>query len=148
VPIDALGAALALDPRYRRTPEQLAEVRPRLHGLMHGYIDLVFARDGRYGLLDYKTNWLGARYEDYDGTALARAVRAADYDLQYLLYSVALVRHLRARLGDAFDYDRQFAGASYVFVRGLAGGTGVYRDVPPRAVVEALDAAFAGEAAA
>jgi len=136
--------ALALEPRYARSDAEFAALRPRWSGLMHGYVDLVFAHDGRYGLIDYKTNFLGSRYEDYAASPLAKTVRASDYDLQYLIYSVALVRQLRARLGARFDYDRDYAGVAYLFVRGLAGGHGVHRDVPPFAVIEALDRAFGG----
>ncbi|HET9483869.1 MAG TPA: UvrD-helicase domain-containing protein, partial [Xanthomonadales bacterium] len=143
--LDDVAAALALDPRYARDEAEFAALRPRMLGLMHGYVDLVFAHGGRYGLVDYKTNFLGSRHEDYAAAALAHAVRASDYDLQYLIYTVALVRQLRARLGARFDYARDYAGVAYLFVRGLAGGHGVHRDVPPRAVVDALDRAFGGE---
>ncbi|HVF34540.1 MAG TPA: 3'-5' exonuclease, partial [Candidatus Saccharimonadia bacterium] len=142
--IEDVAAALALDPRYARTEAEFAALRPRWDGLMHGYVDLVFAHEGRYGLIDYKTNFLGTRHEDYAAEPLARAVRASDYDLQYLIYTVALVRQLRARLGARFDYARDFAGVSYLFLRGLAGGQGVHRDVPPQHVIAALDRAFGG----
>ena len=144
VDLAAVRSALALEPRYERSAADFARLRPRWHGLMHGYIDLVFADGDAHGLLDYKTNYLGDRVEDYEGESLARAVRAADYDLQYLIYSVALVRHLRRRHGARFDYDRHFGGVSYLFLRGLEGGAGVYRDKPPRAVIDALDRAFGG----
>ncbi len=144
VDLAEVHAALALEPRYARSTEQFANLRARWHGLMHGYIDLVFADGDAHGLLDYKTNYLGSRWEDYTGEPLARAVRTADYDLQYLIYSVALVRHLRRRHGARFDYDRHFGGVSYLFLRGLEGGAGVFRDKPPLAVIEALDRAFGG----
>ncbi len=144
VDLAAVRSALAREPRYERSAADFARLRPRWHGLMHGYIDLVFADGDAHGLLDYKTNYLGGRVEDYEGESLARAVRAADYDLQYLIYSVALVRHLRRRHGARFDYDRHFGGVSYLFLRGLEGGAGVYRDKPPRAVIDALDRAFGG----
>ena len=142
VRLDEVARALALDPRYARDDAAFARVATSWHGLMHGYVDLVFGHDGRYGLIDYKSNWLGPRHEDYAPAALAHAVRASDYDLQYLIYTVALVRHLRARLGAAFDYSRDYAGVAYLFLRGLPGGQGIHRDTPPRAVVEALDRAF------
>lgn len=142
--IAAIGAALALAPRYRRDEAELAALAPRWSGLMHGYVDLVYCVEGRAGLVDYKTNYLGSRYADYDAAALAAVVRAHDYDLQYLIYVVAYVRHLKLRLGAGFDYERDFDGVAYLFVRGLAGGEGVHRDKPPHAVIAALDAAFGG----
>ncbi len=32
---------------------------PPVHGMLKGFIDLVFRHEGRYYLLDYKSNWLG-----------------------------------------------------------------------------------------
>ena len=50
------------------------------------------------------------------------------YVLQYLLYSVALHRHLRLRV-PGYDYEQHFGGVYYLFVRGMAPehpvGTGV-----------------------
>ena len=82
--------------------------------------------------------------------ALARAVRAADYDLQYLIYLVAVHRQLRHRLGAAYDAERQLGGALYLFLRGMTrdGTRGVHRDRPPVALIEALDRAFDGAGSA
>src|SRR5690348_4440256 len=60
----------------------------RLHGLLTGVMDLVFEHSGRHHLVDYKTNLLPA----YDADSLREAVAAHDYDLQYLLYVLALHR--------------------------------------------------------
>jgi exodeoxyribonuclease V beta subunit len=113
-----------------------------LNGLMHGYIDLVVEQGGRYWIIDYKTNVVGPRSADYAPDALAEAVRAHHYDLQYLIYSVALHRHLRARL-PGYDPARHLGGVQYLFVRGLdpdAPARGVHRDQPPVALIEQLDA--------
>ena len=68
------------------------------------------------------------------------------YDLQALIYTVALHRWLRFRLGDAYDYARDFGGVRYLFCRGLAlgSGDGVHAWQPPPPLVHALDALFAG----
>jgi exodeoxyribonuclease V beta subunit len=113
--------------------------RERLEGLMTGFIDLVYEHDGRYYLLDYKSNQL----PDYGDDALADAIAHSEYDLQYLLYTVALHRWLGFRL-PGYDYDRHFGGVRYLFCRGLQSGRadspGVFASVPPRALVEGLDA--------
>ena len=117
---------------------------------MHGYIDLVY-RDGEgcHYVLDYKTNQL----RGYDPEACAEAVRGNDYDLQYLIYLVALQRWLRLRLGVDYDPARHLGGAVYLFLRGLepggaqAGTAGIHRDRPPQALVDALDRLFDGGAA-
>ncbi|AOU99080.1 exodeoxyribonuclease V subunit beta [Acidihalobacter yilgarnensis] len=120
-----------------------------LRGMMKGFIDLVFRRDGRYYLADYKSNHLGDRAEDYAQGNLAEAMREHRYDLQYLIYCVALHRHLRARL-PGYDYARDFGGVFYLFLRGMrpADGPrlGVYHDRPESGLIDALDALFTGEA--
>jgi exodeoxyribonuclease V beta subunit len=118
-----------------------------VRGLMHGYLDLVFEWNGRYYLADYKSNHLGGRVEDYTRERLAAAMAEHRYDLQYLVYTVALHRFLATRLPD-YDYERHFGGAYYLFLRGLRAQAGpahgVFFDRPPRALVEALDALLAG----
>ena len=65
------------------------------------------------------------------------------YDLQYLIYAVALRRYLSNRLPD-FDSERDFGGVYYLFVRGMPGKTddnptGVYAARPPEDLLDALD---------
>ena len=119
----------------------------RLEGLFKGFMDLVFLHDGRYYIADYKSNFLGDAGADagrYAPDALAEDVARHRYDLQYALYLLALHRQLRARLPD-YDYDRHVGGAVYLYLRGWDGqGGGVHAERPPRALVEALDALFAG----
>lgn len=113
---------------------------PRLHGLLTGVMDLVFEHDGRHHLVDYKTNLLPS----YDADALREAVTTHDYDLQYLLYTLALHRWLRHVLR-GYDYERHVGDVYYLFVRNLDDGRGVYCDRPPRALIEAMDALFDGD---
>jgi len=124
-------------------PPQLAA--PLLDGMLTGYIDLVFAHDARYHVLDYKTNWLGAARGDYAGAALDAAMRTHHYALQALLYTVALHRYLRQRLPH-YDAARDLGDSWYLFLRavGLAPGLGVWRRRWPPALIQALDDAFAG----
>ncbi|WP_199742162.1 PD-(D/E)XK nuclease family protein, partial [Vulcaniibacterium tengchongense] len=115
---------------------------PRLSGLMNGKIDLVYRHDGRLYVLDYKSNLL----PDYGPAALAQAMRGSEYDLQALLYVVALHRWLRLRRGAAYDYERDFGGVHYLFCRGLSAEDpqrGVVALRFPAALVEAADALFA-----
>jgi len=109
---------------------------------MKGYIDLVCEHDGRYYLIDYKSNWLGPTQADYGLTQVAEAMAARDYHLQYLIYTVALHRYLGARLPD-YDYERHFGGVYYLFLRGMdpeqGSRSGVFHDRPSRALIEGLD---------
>ena len=108
-----------------------------LEGLLTGFLDLVFEHDGRYYVLDYKSN----RLPDYGPATLAGAILQHRYDLQYALYLLALHRLLRVRL-PGYDYDRHVGGAIYLFARGIGSpGDGIHRDCPPRSLIEALDAA-------
>lgn len=116
-----------------------------LHGRLRGAIDLVFRWQGRYHVLDYKTNQLGLRRADYDSSALSAAMDARHYRLQALLYSVALHRHLRLCLRD-YDPARDLGDSWYLFLRalGLAPGLGVWRGSWPIALIETWDRLFDG----
>ncbi|WP_308409862.1 UvrD-helicase domain-containing protein [Xanthomonas arboricola] len=109
-------ALLALLHRFGVVGERQAfGARQRLEGLMTGLIDLTYTVDGRWYVLDYKSN----RLPSYDADALARAMAHSEYELQALIYTVALHRWLRFRLGQAYDYARDFGGVRYLFCRGL-----------------------------
>ena len=116
-----------------------------LSGMLTGFADLIFAHDGRYHVLDYKTNWLGNRLRDYGTASLDAAMTQHHYPLQALIYTVALHRYLRGRL-DGYTAERHLGESWYLFVRavGLADGAGVWRRRWPSALIEALDAAFSG----
>ena len=119
--------------------------RDRLNGLFKGFIDLVFEHEGRYYVVDYKSNWLGQGPADYSDGAMAAAIAEHRYDLQYVFYILALHRQLRARLPD-YDYDQHIGGALYWFVRGIESANGgLWQDRPPRRLIETLDRLFAGQ---
>jgi exodeoxyribonuclease V beta subunit len=112
--------------------------------MLNGFIDLIVAHRGRYYVLDYKSNHLGNRYRDYQPERLEAVVRAHQYDLQYLIYSVALHRYLNKNL-TGYQYQRHFGGVFYLFLRGMregGGDTGIYRTRPPLELVESLDRLF------
>ncbi|WDP89107.1 MAG: exodeoxyribonuclease V subunit beta [Desulfobacter sp.] len=116
--------------------------RDRVNGMLKGFIDLVFCSQGRYFVLDYKSNHLGDTGAAYDGPAMAHAMAGHRYDLQYLLYILALHRLLTARLPD-YDYDRDVGGAVYLFLRGVGrGGQGIYAHKPPKDAIIELDRMF------
>ncbi|HEY7776573.1 MAG TPA: 3'-5' exonuclease, partial [Kineobactrum sp.] len=117
----------------------------QLNGLLKGYIDLVLEHEGRYYVVDYKSNWLGNDAAAYHPQAMEEAMLEHRYDLQFTLYLLALHRQLKARL-PGYDYDRHIGGAVYWFVRGSAdSGAGIWQQRPPRALIETLDRQFAGE---
>jgi exodeoxyribonuclease V beta subunit len=120
-------------------------LRPQVRGFLTGSIDLVLRLEGpRFAIVDYKTNWLGPGDEaltldHYRPEALVAEMSRAHYELQALLYTVALHRYLRWRL-PGYDPDRHLAGVLYLFVRGMAGepDRGVFAWRPPGSLVSAL----------
>ena len=117
-------------------------LRQRLEGLMTGLVDLTYRFDGKWYVLDYKSNRLPA----YDGASLQRAMQHSEYDLQALIYTLALHRWLRFRLGAAYDYARDFGGIRYLFCRGLDASRrdspGIHAQRIAPELVHALDALF------
>jgi exodeoxyribonuclease V beta subunit len=113
-----------------------------LEGLMVGFIDLVFSVDGRYYLADYKSNHLGDRPAAYQQEQLKAAMLEHRYDLQYLIYTLALHRFLQGRI-KGYAYEQHFGGALYFFLRGMhpdnEPGTGIFTARPPLTFIEALD---------
>jgi exodeoxyribonuclease V beta subunit len=121
-----------------------AEPRPTLapdhiNGLLKGFMDLVFEHEGRYYVLDYKSNVLGPDDAAYTPKAMRTKILHERYELQYVLYLLALHRHLRSRLPD-YRYEDHIGGAVYVFLRGLkAPSQGLHVECPPAQLIEALD---------
>ena len=116
----------------------------QLQGFLKGFIDLIFRFEGRYHVVDWKSNLLGNRAEDYTLEAMQRAIQESCYDLQYYIYTVALDKYLRQRLPD-YDYDQHFGGVHYVFLRGLAPDRpdlGVFHDRPSADAVQRLASAL------
>lgn len=103
----------------------------QLHGMLMGFADLVFEHAGRYWVLDYKSNQLGASGAAYTPEAMAAEMARHRYDVQAALYMLALHRLLRSRLGSAYCPAAHLGGAVYWFVRGLDGPTHGICLVPP-----------------
>jgi exodeoxyribonuclease V beta subunit len=117
----------------------------QLNGMFKGFIDLTFEHNGCYYVADYKSNWLGVDDLAYTEQAMEQSILDNRYDLQYVLYLLALHRQLKARLPD-YDYDRHVGGALYLFLRGTrADSRGVYFVRPPRELIERLDRMFQGK---
>ncbi|TLF73167.1 UvrD-helicase domain-containing protein [Nocardia cyriacigeorgica] len=126
-----------------------------LRGYLTGSIDAVLRiADGRFVIVDYKTNRLGTgdlTVEHYTRDRMAAEMMRSHYPLQALLYSVALHRYLRWRL-PGYDPARHLGGAAYLFVRGMIGpetppGRGVFDWTPPAGLITELSDVLAGGAA-
>ena len=132
-----------VEPRFIAAAQRLKP--EKFVGYLNGFVDLIFFWQGQYFIADYKSNFLGDRLSDYDQGALREVMSDSHYYLQYLLYSCAWHRHMLARLGDGYDYERDFGGVLYLFIRGMsmeANDCGVWQDKPPLKLIEALNRAL------
>lgn len=92
-----------------------------MEGIMNGFIDLFFEYDGKYYILDWKSNYLGKDLSYYSQDAINNAMAENNYHLQYLIYTVAIKRYLEKRK-PGFNYEKDFGGIIYLFVRGIREG--------------------------
>ncbi|MGF6771139.1 exodeoxyribonuclease V beta subunit [Paraburkholderia sp. GAS199] len=121
-----------------------------LRGFVKGFIDMIVEHDGRFWIVDWKSNHLGDTAGHYAAAPLEAAMASHAYHLQALLYTVALHRYLKTRVRD-YDYDTHIGGYLYLFVRGVRpswhdadGPAGVHRRRPAFELVALLDAAMIG----
>ena len=92
-------------------------------------IDLFFEHQGKYYLLDWKSNWLGPSLEYYEPCRMQQAMETNGYFLQAAIYQEALQRYMRRF--DQRPFSKFFGGTYYLFLRGLGGeGTGVFLTSP------------------
>ncbi len=151
LPIESDLQAAHLDKLVREYDPLSAGCPPlnfkQVRGMLKGFIDLVFRWEGRYYLLDYKSNWLGEDSSAYTQQAMAAAMQSHRYDLQYQLYTLALHRYLRHRIPD-YDYQTHFGGVIYLFLRGVesnGSSQGIFSTQPDVQLITKMDALFAAQ---
>ena len=110
----------------------------QLNGLLTGFMDIVFEHQGRYYVLDYKSNKL----PDYSQDSITSSMLSHRYDVQYTLYVLAIHRLLKSRLKD-YNYEQHMGGAVYLYLRGIDQvGQGCYVTKPSYDLINGLDEAF------
>jgi exodeoxyribonuclease V beta subunit len=121
---------------------------PELSGMMHGFIDLIFEYDGKYFVADYKSTHLGDSARHYSTEKLHENNQQHLYDLQYLLYSLALHKYLKQQLGD-YSFETHFGGVFYLYLRGMSpdnqladGSSGVFFDKVDKQYIDLLENLF------
>jgi len=115
----------------------------QLQGMLKGFIDLTLEQDGRYWVLDYKSNYIADG--QYDSPALVQQMLAHRYDVQAALYAVAIHRLLKSRLA-GYKPEQHLGGALYWFLRGgEAASKGVLTADIPLELVNKLDALLQGQ---
>jgi len=124
-----------------------------LRGFVKGFIDMIVEHEGRFWIVDWKSNHLGDTPADYGRASLDAAMASHAYHLQALFYVVALHRYLGLRLRD-YSFEKHIGGYLYLFVRGVRPDwrdgdrpAGVHVGKPTKALVEALDRLMQGVAA-
>ncbi|EJC7005590.1 exodeoxyribonuclease V subunit beta [Vibrio parahaemolyticus] len=117
-----------------------------VQGMLKGFIDLVFEHQGKYYVLDWKSNHLGDDVTSYHGEALKSAMADHRYDLQYQIYALALHRFLRSRLAN-YQYEQHFGGVYYLFLRGMDGQSdhGIFAAKPTFEFLQEMDRLIDGQ---
>ena len=137
--VEAFNRALKANHHLPSEPLQFEQIQ----GMVRGSIDLVFRHNGKYYLVDYKSNFLGSTLADYNQEALKKEMLHSHYDWQYLIYTLALHRYLQSVVPH-YDYARDFGGVFYLFLRGMNGEpqSGVFYDRPSVELITELDGVF------
>jgi exodeoxyribonuclease V beta subunit len=120
-----------------------------LKGMMHGFIDLIFEHQGQYFVCDYKSSHLGDQFEHYHQESLLNNIENNYYDLQYLIYCLALHRHLKNAV-ENYDPNVHFGGIYYFYLRGMTDdkkheGAGIYYRKITSQELQQLDEIFRGK---
>ena len=119
-----------------------------LKGMLKGFVDLIFEWQGQYFVLDYKSNHLGNHVTEYHDSAVQQAMAKNRYDVQMVIYTLALHRLLKLRIPN-YDYDQHIGGGYYLFLRGMRADQsipyGQYFHKPDKRLIESLDAIISNE---
>ncbi len=110
-----------------------------IKGFLEGFVDLICEQEGKYYVLDYKTNFLGRSYQDYNIRNIAKTMELHHYYIQAYVYCVALHKWLQLTLPN-YSYEANFGGFGYLFLRGMEQGKeqGVYFHCPTEKEIEGL----------
>ncbi|OGJ86463.1 MAG: exodeoxyribonuclease V subunit beta [Candidatus Raymondbacteria bacterium RifOxyA12_full_50_37] len=117
-----------------------------LKGFMHGFMDLVFEYNGKFFLVDWKSNRLGAATCEYNAETIAKTMDGNFYTLQYQIYLLALDRFLSVRI-ENYDYTTHIGGVYYIFLRGVSPDnpeTGIFFNKPKKETIETLRTTIMG----
>lgn len=118
----------------------------QVRGMLKGFIDLVFRHNGRYYLLDYKSNWLGKIARPIPRTRCGRqCVRTV---------TICSISSIAWRCTDIYAtalpimITNATSAALFISLRGMDGqdgGQGIFATRPALPLINGLDALFAGE---
>ncbi|MBO5791550.1 MAG: UvrD-helicase domain-containing protein [Lentisphaeria bacterium] len=127
-----------------KCPESIDESTTYDQGFFNGSIDLFFRHNGKFYIVDWKTNKLKSM-KYYADLLLSHAMAGSRYYLQYMIYTAALFKYLKLRMPECGSekelYDKYFGGVRYIFVRGFdgTGKRGVFSDRLPYEKLKELE---------
>lgn len=128
------------DPLYHIEIDNDRELR----GYLTGAIDLAFEFDGQFFVLDWKGSKLADTAKGFSNERMLEEIRKHHYSLQYLIYLVALRRHLR--FCGIENPEEKMGGVIYAFIRAIRRDDpnpyGVFTARPPKALIACLDEFF------
>lgn len=87
-------------------------------GIVKGFIDVVIEANDKYYVVDYKSNYIGLEFGDYNQAALHENMVEHHYHLQALIYILALHRFLQQRVPN-YQFKQHIGGAIYFYLRGM-----------------------------
>jgi exodeoxyribonuclease V beta subunit len=112
-----------------------------VRGFLKGFIDLIFKHEGRYFIVDWKSNFLGGSIDHYNIQAIREEMAREFYYVQYYIYLIALNEFLSKRLPN-YSYNEHFGGIYYIFLRGIdcekGCKNGIFFDKPDETWVNRL----------
>ncbi|MBN2801991.1 MAG: exodeoxyribonuclease V subunit beta [Deltaproteobacteria bacterium] len=115
----------------------------RFKGFLKGYIDLLFMYEGKWYIIDYKTNNLGNISDAYTANSLNDDMAGHDYFLQYHLYTTVAHIYLKRWMKN-YNYIDDFGGVFYLYMRGMQynRSEGIFFDKPPFLRIDTLAELF------
>jgi exodeoxyribonuclease V beta subunit len=110
--------------------------------LMTGFIDRIVRIGRQWGVVDWKSNYLGDHALDYQGDNLWYGAASQHYPLQIHLYLAALRRYLRHRAPG-----HQVVGGWLMFARGVEAGSprGIVTIHPGDELMQELEELFSAQ---
>lgn len=127
MPLQDDATTLSIDENHFTKPIHLKNYK-QLKGLFTGFVDLFFIHNDKYYIVDWKSNFLGNELIHYQNQNLEDAMTSNNYHLQYYFYSLACHHYLQQHLGSSYNYEDDFGGVAYYFLRGNRSNTtsGIY----------------------
>ena len=138
--------------RFHLSPESWPDWNREISGgFLTGFIDLFFCWNGKFYLLDWKSNRLGGNAKSFNAQSICQEMIRHFYFIQYFLYLTAAVKYLRFLNNGKMSreiYQEKIGGIFYVFLRGAVledPGRALFFDLPPYETVETLEQLFTPE---